>query len=400
MTAELPLESTVLDDPRVDHRFLSNHRFDRAAFLRAQARIARGDLCPQTSVITAAIEPATGLTRMAEGGPEAATLRTLGETALRAGEVAVLVLNGGMATRFGGVVKGVVEVFDDRTFLALKAEDIRRARRTFGAPLPLVLMNSFNTHEASMAHVVSHDRFGLGREGLLAFEQSISLRLNRDGSLFITNDNRPSYHTPGHGDLFGSLRRSGMLHRLIDRGLHYLLVSNVDNLGATVDPVVLGHHIASRCAMTVEVTEKRRTASGNWDRGGAPAKVDGRVQIVEGFRFPPQFAQETLPTFSTNNMVFTTAALERDIPLPHHMVRKTVDDRPAFQLESIASEASGVYADGRPILPLLLLLVPRDAEASGRFYPMKEPRDLTQNRDRIRRRLEAGWAARDGRAST
>ena len=65
-------------------------------------------------------------------------------------------LNGGMATRFGGVVKGVVDVIDGRSFLELKLAQARRS-----GPLPFVIMNSFATDDATKEHLVENDYFGL-----------------------------------------------------------------------------------------------------------------------------------------------------------------------------------------------------------------------------------------------
>jgi len=42
-------------------------------------------------------------------------------------------------------------------------------------------------------------------------------------------------YPPGHGDLYRSLVRSGMLDELIAAGKEYLFVSNIDNLGSVVD---------------------------------------------------------------------------------------------------------------------------------------------------------------------
>ena len=186
-----------------------------------------------------------------------------------------------------------------------------------------------------------------------------------------------------------------MLETLRGRGVEYLLFSNVDNLGATVDPVIVGYHVAQERPMTAEITQKQRTASGAWDKGGAPALVDGKRQLVEGFRFAADFAQETLPDFSTNNMVFSTAAIDRDVPLERHVVKKEVDGRTALQLESITCEASGVYDGDEALLPMTLLRVAREGP-HGRFFPIKEPVDLETNRQKLEDRLEAGWKLRDG----
>ena len=66
--------------------------------------------------------------------------RERGLAALRAGEVGVVILAGGMATRFGGVVKAAVPVTHGKTFLGLKVADVAKlampAGRTLGEIAP------------------------------------------------------------------------------------------------------------------------------------------------------------------------------------------------------------------------------------------------------------------------
>lgn len=375
-----------LDDPRLDWALLRRYHFDEAFFRGAVERLRAGTLSEATAVITGKIEPVDEVVEVRYQGPEVEPLRSLGEAALRDGRIAAVVLNGGMATRFGGVVKGVVEVYDGASFLALKADDVRAAARRYGRPVPLVLMNSFATHEATMAHAAARQNFGLPEGELYTFQQSISVRLNPDTSLFIGDDGHPSYHAPGHGDFFSALRGSGVLAALRAKGVEHVLFSNVDNLGATVDPVIIGHHLHLGRPMTAEVTEKRKNSAGVWDKGGAPARVDGRTQLVEGFRFPKDFPQERLPDFSTNNMLFSLAAIDRPLALERHVVKKNVDGRAALQLESITCEASGLWSAEGPVLPLSLLRVPREGP-HGRFFPVKEPPDLEEMRPILKDRL-------------
>jgi len=44
-----------------------------------------------------------------------------------------------------------------------------------------------------------------------------------------------SWYPPGHGDVYESFYNSGVLKKLIDSGKEYVFISNIDNLGATVD---------------------------------------------------------------------------------------------------------------------------------------------------------------------
>jgi len=378
---------SLLDDPRLDHKLLEEIGFDRQRFESARDALKSGALTDKSSLVTKPLDPPPGVVDVPFEGPEADRLRKIGEAALRKGEIAVVVLNGGMATRFGNVVKGTVEVFDGKSFIGLKAAHVAKARAKYGAPVPLVLMNSFATDAATKEHLAKHENYGLPAADLLTFTQSISIRMTPDGELFIGADGKPSYYAPGHGDFFHSIRASGILKSLAARGVTTLLFSNVDNLGATVEPIIIGQHLALAAQMSAEVTAKRRTASGDWDKGGSPAVLDGRVQIVEGFRIPADLAPTHLPDFSTNNFVFDLKAIDRDVPLGWHLVKKKVDDRPAVQLESIACEASAVNdAEGAPLFKLGLLRVPRDGD-HGRFFPVKERVDLEEMREILKKRL-------------
>ena len=44
-----------------------------------------------------------------------------------------------------------------------------------------------------------------------------------------------SWYPPGHGDVYRSLVRTGLLQKFIEEGKEYVFISNIDNLGATVD---------------------------------------------------------------------------------------------------------------------------------------------------------------------
>jgi UTP--glucose-1-phosphate uridylyltransferase len=266
--------------------------------------------------------------------------------------VASAVLNGGMATRFGGVVKGLVEAVDGISFLEAKLRDAE------AAGVPLVLMNSFATDEATAE--------ALGeRDGVIVFTQTVSLRLDPDGSLFPG----PSPYAPGHGDFV----ERAPVEELRARGIRTLALSNVDNLGARIDPRVIAAHRAAGNPLTVEV------APSEGDPGGAPVRVDGRPMVVEGPRFPKDFDASKLPVFNTNNLVVDTALLGEDYPFTWLYVQKHVDGRRAVQLERIVSELSA-------FVPTTYLLVPRDGPQS-RFVPVKTPEDLEAARPQLRELL-------------
>ncbi|MFO7572744.1 MAG: UTP--glucose-1-phosphate uridylyltransferase [Gaiellaceae bacterium] len=354
-------------------QILSRFGFDLEEFEELRDRVRRGELSPDSNVVRGRIDPplegdVTSLPAPGEALYDEA--RAAGLEALQAGSVAQVVLAGGMATRFGGVVKAVLPAVEDLSFLEIKLVKTADLERALDASVPVALMTSFATDDAIRAHIVER---GLGEP--LVFHQFVSLRLEPGGGLFLGSDGRPSVYAPGHGDLFRALGSSGALDTLHERGVRVVTVSNVDNLGARVDPVVVGMHLLSGRPLTCEVARKEG------DMGGAPVRVDGRLQLLEGPRFPRGFDQDLVPVFNTNTALFDLDALDRHYALTWLYVEKEVEGRVAVQLERLYHEASA-------LLPTTYLEVPRRG-FRGRFLPIKTPEDLVTSEDDLRELIAA-----------
>ena len=354
---------------------LERYGFDRKSFEQLRARLSRGGGSDAENRIRGLVEaPAAGDVRMLPpiGSPERLALAERGAEAMRAGKVAAVVLAGGMATRFGGVVKAAVPVARGKTFMDLKLADIRQSASRAGGKVPTYLMTSFATDAevTRLARAASSDAAPVS-----TFAQFVSLRLNRDGSLFRDSKGNVSPYAPGHGDLSFALRRAGVLSKLRGEGVELIYMSNVDNLAATLDPAIVGAHLESGKAITVEVADKAKG-----DKGGAPARVDGVLQIVEGFRFPAEFDQDAIPVFNTNSFVIDTAAIDRDFDLSWFAVTKEVDGKKVVQFERLVGELTA-------FLPTQALGVSREG-ADGRFMPVKDPPDLEARRPAIEKLLE------------
>jgi UTP--glucose-1-phosphate uridylyltransferase len=363
----------TVDVDRETQALLARFGFDEPVFETLRGLVASGELSLEANLIKGRIEQphADDVTRLpapGETGYEEA--RSAGLEALRAGRVAQVVLAGGMATRFGGVVKAVVPAVDGRSFLDVKVGQTRELERALAVDVPIALMTSFATDEDVRAQVE-----GRGLGDALVFSQFVSLRLDEQGDLFRDDEGRASPYAPGHGDLVPALRDSGVLGCFRERGVRLVTVSNVDNLGARVDPAVVGAHVLAGRPLTCEVAVKEG------DLGGAPVRVDGRLQLVEGPRFPPTFDQELVPVFNTNTAVVDLEVLDRDYDLTWLYVRKSVDGRAAVQLERLYNELSA-------FLPTTYLEVPRRGPR-GRFLPIKTPEDLELAQGDLRELLAA-----------
>jgi UTP--glucose-1-phosphate uridylyltransferase len=296
--------------------------------------------------------------------------------------VAVIKLNGGLATTMGlQEPKSLIEARDGRSFLDIIIGQVVALRRRHGVRLPLVLMNSDATRAATEKALADHPE--IEHEGLApAFMQSMIPKLDADDLTPVSWPKAPAleWAPPGHGDVYGALRRSGMLADLLEQGFKYAMISNSDNLGAQLDPRVAAHLAREEIPFLMEVVEGTEA-----DRKGghiARRRSDGQLVLRETAQTPPQ-DEESFRDFrhwryyNTNNLWLDLRVLDKALEqadgvleLPLIVNRKTVDPRdsestPVIQLES----AMGAAIESFP--GASLLLVPRT-----RFVPVKSTDDL------------------------
>jgi UTP--glucose-1-phosphate uridylyltransferase len=297
-------------------------------------------------------------------------------------QAVVLKLNGGLGTSMGMTrAKSLIEAKEGHTFLDLIVGQVLGLRERFGARVPLVLMNSFATRADSLAALEAHA--GLASDLPADFVQNKVPKLTDDEALEPVSwptDSALEWAPPGHGDLYTALVTSGMLDELTAKGYRWAFVSNSDNLGAVLDPRILGWIAAEEIPFLMEVTARTQA-----DRKGghlARSRDDGRLLLRETAQTPKQDLAalqdvERHRYVNTNTLWIDLRALARTLEgrdgvlgLPMIVNRKTVDpsDRqsPAvIQLETAMGAAIGVFDGARA------LHVPRT-----RFAPVKTTSDL------------------------
>ncbi|KAH7533969.1 hypothetical protein FEM48_Zijuj04G0187900 [Ziziphus jujuba var. spinosa] len=155
-------------------------------------------------------------------------------------KLVVLKLNGGLGTTMGCTgPKSVIEVRNGLTFLDLIVIQIENLNSKYGSNVPLLLMNSFNTHDDTLKIV---EKYSKSSVEIHTFNQSQYPRLVVEdfsplASKGVTG--KDGWYPPGHGDVFPSLKNSGKLDALLSKGKEYVFVANSDNLGAIVDLSIL-----------------------------------------------------------------------------------------------------------------------------------------------------------------
>jgi UTP--glucose-1-phosphate uridylyltransferase len=128
--------------------------------------------------------------------------------------------------------KSALPVKNDENFLDLTINQIEHLNVANNVHVPLIFMTSFNTHEDTKRDIL---KYANRPPGITMFTQSRYPRIYEDTELpcpKTADDEKKTWYPPGHGDLYDSLVRSGILDQLLNDGKEFLFVSNSDNLGA------------------------------------------------------------------------------------------------------------------------------------------------------------------------
>ncbi|CAD5183362.1 UTP--glucose-1-phosphate uridylyltransferase-like [Musa acuminata AAA Group] len=287
-------------------------------------------------------------------------------------KLAVLKLNGGLGTTMGCTgPKSVIEVRNGFTFLDLIVIQIESLNKKYGCDVPLLLMNSFNTHDDTLKIV---EKYANSNIKIHTFNQSQYPRLVVEDFMPLPSkgqSGKDGWYPPGHGDVFPSLMNSGKLDALLSQGKEYIFVANSDNLGAIVDLKILNHLIHNQNEYCMEVTPKTLADV----KGGTLISYEGRVQLLEIAQVPDAHVSEfksieKFKIFNTNNLWVNLKAIKRlveanalkmeIIPNP-----KEVDGVKVLQLETAAGAAIRFFDHA------IGINVPR-----SRFLPVKATSDL------------------------
>jgi hypothetical protein len=318
------------------------HEQIRADLLAGRTGLAQNRLPRTTSVEDVRPDDVVDLTGAGSSDACAHWLQ-LGRAALKGGEVGVMSLAAGAGSRWtqgAGVVKALHPFCKlsgkHRTFIETHLAKSRRVGREHGMALPHLIATSYLTHEPIASFLASRKNYGYAESLYLSPGRSVGLRMvpsvrdlrfaweempqklldeqaqkmreslhaaligwaGRAGQASDYTDNVPSQclHPVGHWFETPNLLRNGVLLRVLQERpqLRYLMLHNIDTVGADVDPTVLGLHIARGSCLTFEVITRRID-----DRGGGLARVDDRVRLVEGLAMPREEDEFHLSYYNT-----------------------------------------------------------------------------------------------------
>ena len=324
----LPEGSAQSSQSKTLNNLLKQHGFDRVQHeqIKADLRVGRIGIAQNRLPISTTIKDVDEDDVFDSTKEMKSKYREIGYDAITSGMVAVLTLAAGAGSRWtkgAGTVKALNPFCRidgaHRTFIETHLAKSRKTMKEFGAAIPHVISTGYLTHDAIKDYLVHEEYYGYTENAYLSPGSNVGLRLiptvrdlrfawmempqqlldeqaqkvleslhtslmdwaERSGEASDYTDNVPlqCLNPVGHWYEIPNLFQNGVLSQIIERHqkLKYIMVHNIDTMGANIDPGILGRHIESKAAMTVEVIARRLE-----DRGGGLAKANGRPRLIEG----------------------------------------------------------------------------------------------------------------------
>ena len=218
---------------------------------------------------------------------------TLGEEAIKNGQYAVVTMAGGQGTRLEhpgpkGTFK--LDVYGKGKYLfEILAENLKEANKKYNANIPWYIMTSKENNEETCKFLEKNNYFGYDKGSLIIFTQGELPLIDEEGKLLIGKNQKIKQASDGNGGVFASLRTSGALADMKERGIKWVFIGGVDNvLLKMADTTLLGMAIDQN----VEIASKSVVKASPSEKVGVFCKMNGHPKVIEYTELPEKMAEE------------------------------------------------------------------------------------------------------------
>ena len=313
------------------------------------------------------IEPLKYLDKAKLTENQKAKFDKLGEKLVKDGKYAVVTMAGGQGTRLGHVgPKGTfkLDVYGKGKYLfEILIENLKEANAKYETTIPWYIMTSKENNQETVEFLEKNNYFGYDKKYVTIFEQSELPLVNEDGKLLIGKDFKVREASDGNGGTYSSLRASGCLADMKEKGIKWIFIGSVDNaLLKMVDITLLGMAIDKK----VQIASKSVVKANPQEKVGVFCKKNGRPSVLEYTEIPKELSEEIDENgelkYGESHILcnlFKLDAIERmgAKPLPYHSAfkkatyidkegNKVIPDGPnAYKFEAFLFDAFGELDD-------------------------------------------------------
>ena len=306
----------------------------------------------------------------------------LGEKEIKDGKYAVVTMAGGQGTRLGhSGPKGTFKLGlkDDKSIFEILITTLKDSNEKYNVVIPWYIMTSRENNEQTVKFFEENNYFGYDKNSIIFFKQGELPMCSEDGKLLIDETGLIKEAADGHGGIFESMRKNGIIDDMENRGIEWAFVGPVDNvLVKMVDETLLGVVLDKG----VLAGGKSVVKAGPKEKVGVFCKKNGKPGVVEYTEITTELAEATnkngelvFGESHINCNLFNIDAI-KDVSqkkLPYHSAHKkakyidengklvTPEKPNAFKFESFIFDAFDMLDD------MAILRVKREEE----FAPVK-----------------------------
>lgn len=220
-------------------------------------------------------------------------LDLIGENIIKEGKYAVVTMAGGQGTRLEhngpkGTFK--LDVFGKGKYLfEILQENLKEANKKYDINIPWYIMTSEENHNETEKFLEKNNYFGYNKNYIKLFKQGELPLVDKQGKLLMDKDFKIKQASDGNGGVFYSLRTTGMLADMKEKGIKWIFIGGVDNvLLKMVDTTLLGMAIDKN----VQIASKSVVKANAHEKVGVFCKMNGHPKVIEYSELPEKMAEE------------------------------------------------------------------------------------------------------------
>lgn len=256
----------------------------------------------------------------------------LGEQIIRSGQYAVVTMAGGQGTRLGhngpkGTFK--LDVYGKGKYLfEILADNLKEANKKYNTTIPWYIMTSKENNKDTIDFLEKNNYFGYDKTKVKTFTQGGLPLIDMQGKMLIGKDLKIREASDGNGGTYSSLRQSGCLADMKEKGIKWVFIGSVDNaLLKMADVTLLGMAIKQE----VQIASKSVVKANPHEKVGVFCRMNKCPKVIEYTELPEKMAEETdingeLKYGESHIMcnLYTIEAIEKisKEPLIYHSARK------------------------------------------------------------------------------
>ena len=218
----------------------------------------------------------------------------LGIQVVKNNQYAVVTMAGGQGTRLGhngpkGTFK--LDVYGKGKYLfEILVDNLKEANQKYGVTINWYIMTSKENNEETVKFLEKNNYFGYDKNYVKIFTQSELPIVDINGKLMMGKDYKIKEASDGNGGTYSSLRRSGCLTDMKEKGIKWVFIGSVDNaLLKMVDVTLLGMAISQG----VQIASKSVVKANPHEKVGVFCKMNGHPKVIEYTELPEKMAEET-----------------------------------------------------------------------------------------------------------